>query len=322
MSHLFISEVKPGQQINQTYMVTQPILRNTTRGDLYIAMYLSDKTGKANGRMWQASEELYVSLPSEGFVQIRGKSELYQNALQIIINDIKVVSAESIDLSDYMPQTEKDIPKMFKEVKSAVSKIKDPPLKALCDEFLADEELMKQFCTAPAAMMMHHNYLGGLLEHTHGMLMVAEKVLPLYPKVQTDLVIAGIFLHDMAKTKELSYKIAFAYTDPGQLLGHIILGTEMINDKASEMEHKGISFDQKLLDCLLHIVVSHHGQYEFGSPKLPATPEAFMVSYIDNLDAKMNQTNSLIDNDPGDTNWTAYQRSLETKLYRHRPLEQ
>lgn len=322
MSHLFINEIKPGQQINQTYMVTQPILRNTTRGDYYIAMFLSDKTGKANGRVWQATEELYASLPSEGFVQIRGKSELYQNALQIIINDVEVVPAESVDLSDYMPQTEKDIPKMFEEVKTAVSKIKDPSLTALCDEFLADSDLMKQFCTAPAAMMMHHNYLGGLLEHTHSMLMAAEKILPLYPKVQADLVIAGIFLHDMAKTKELSYKIAFAYTDPGQLLGHIVLGTEMVNDKASELEHKGINMDQKLLDCLLHIIVSHHGQYDFGSPKLPATSEAFMVSYLDNMDAKINQTGNLIDNDPGDTNWTAYQRSLETKLYRHRPLQQ
>ena len=321
MSHLFINEIKPGLQINETYMVTQPILRNTTRGDLYIAMYLSDKSGKANGRMWQATEDLYNSLPSEGFVQIRGKSELYQGSLQIIINDVKVIEAEKVNLTDYMPQTEKDVPQMFEEVKKAVGKIKNKSLKALVDEFLSDEELMEEFRTAPAAMMMHHNYLGGLLEHTHGMLMVAEKLLPLYPKVQADLVLAGTFLHDMAKTKELSYKIAFAYTDAGQLLGHIIMGAEIVNDKVGELEHKGISFDQTIQDCLLHIIASHHGQYEFGSPKLPATPEAFMVNYIDNLDAKMNQTANLIENDPGDTNWTAYHRSLETKLYRHRPLE-
>ena len=110
MAHLFVDQIKAGQQFEDVFMVTQPVLRNTTKGDLYIAMFLSDKTGKLNGRMWQASEELYASLPSEGFVQIRGKSELYQNALQIIINDIKVVPAEKVDLSDYMPQTEKDIP--------------------------------------------------------------------------------------------------------------------------------------------------------------------------------------------------------------------
>lgn len=321
MSHLFINEIKPGLQINEIYMVTQPVLRNTTRGDLYIAMYLSDKSGKVNGRMWQATEAIYNSLPSEGFVQIRGKSELYQGSLQVIINEVAVIEAEKVNLADYMPQTEKNVAKMFEEVKRAVSKIKNKSLKALVDEFLSDKELMEEFCTAPAAMMMHHNYLGGLLEHTHDMLVVAEKILPLYPKVQADLVLAGIFLHDMAKTKELSYKIAFAYTDAGQLLGHILLGTEMVNDKVSELEHKGISFDQTLQDCLLHIIASHHGQYEFGSPKLPATPEAFMVNYIDDLDAKMNQTANLIENDPGDTNWTAYHRSLETKLYRHRPLE-
>jgi 3'-5' exoribonuclease len=322
MAHLFIKDIKPGMQLNETYMVTQPVLRNTTRGDFYIAMFLSDRTGKVNSRMWQATQATYDALPSEGFVQIRGKSELYQNAMQIVVNDMVVVDAEKVSLSDYMPRTEKDIAQMFNELKAMLEAVTDAGLKALIAEFLGDTELMRQFCTAPAAMQMHHAYLGGLLEHTHSMLKVATAVLPNYPKVQADLVLASILLHDIAKTRELSYKMGFSYTDSGQLLGHLVLGVEMINDKAAIIEEKGTPIDLAVLDSLLHIILSHHGCYEFGSPKLPATAEAFMVNYIDNLDAKMNQVTNLIDNDPGDTNWTAYQRPLETKLYRNRPLLQ
>jgi 3'-5' exoribonuclease len=201
-----------------------------------------------------------------------------------------------------------------------LSGIRDAGLTALVNEFLADNDLMRQFCTAPAAMQMHHSYLGGLLEHTHSMMKVATAVLPNYPKIQADLVLTAVFLHDIAKTKELSYSMGFSYTDTGQLLGHLVLGVEMINAKAAIIAQKGTPLDKAVTDNLLHIILSHHGCYEFGSPKLPATAEAFMVSYIDDLDAKMNQVTTLIDTDPGDTNWTAFQRPLETKLYRPRPL--
>ncbi|MHC5094214.1 MAG: 3'-5' exoribonuclease YhaM family protein [Planctomycetota bacterium] len=316
MSHLYIKDIQAGQQIQDTYMLTQPVLRNTTKGDLYIAMFLSDKTGKVNSRMWQATQELYQALPSEGFVAIRGKSELYQGNMQLVVNDIQVVEPDQVRLMDYM-----NIGEMFDQVKTILETIENKDLKLITDAFLNDQELMKQFCIAPAAMMMHHNYLGGLLEHTLNMLNVAQVLFPLYPKIQKDLVLAAILLHDMAKTRELSYKIGFSYTDRGQLLGHIIQGTQMITQKADDLRADGTPIDPEILDCLLHIIVSHHGQYDFGSPKLPATPEAFMVNYIDNLDAKMNQTMTLIENEPGDDNWTAYQRSLETKLYRNRVLE-
>ncbi len=322
MAHLFMKDIKPGMQLNEVYMVTQPVLRNTTRGDLYIAMFLSDRSGKVNSRMWQATEAIYNQLPSEGFVQIRGKSELYQSAMQIVINDLVVIDADKVELADYMPRTDKDIAQMFTELKAMLEPVSHAGLKALVAEFLADTELMRRFCTAPAAMGMHHAYLGGLLEHTHSMMKVTTSILPHYPKIQADLVLAAIFLHDIAKTMELSYTMGFSYTDTGQLLGHVVLGVEMVNDKAAEIAQKGTPIDQDVLDNLLHIVVSHHGCYEFGSPKLPATAEAFMVNYIDDLDAKMNQVTNLIDNDPGNTNWTAYQRPLETKLYRPRPLTQ
>jgi 3'-5' exoribonuclease len=319
MAHLFVKDVKPGMQINDIYMVSQPVLRNTTKGDLYIAMYLSDRTGKLNARMWQATEALYGQIPSEGFLQIRGKSELYQGNLQLVLNDLVVVRADQINLAEYMPRTDKDVAKLFAEVKEMLGAVKNPWLRGLIKEFLDDAELMKRFCTAPAATQLHHCFLGGLLEHTHSMMQVAVRILPLYPKVQSDLVLAAIFLHDMAKTAEMSYEVAFSYTDRGQLLGHILLGSMWIQDKARAMEAKGVKIDTDTLDSLLHIILAHHGQYDFGSPKLPATAEAFMVNYIDNLDAKMNQVATLIDNDASEGNWTAYQKSLETRLYRKRP---
>ncbi len=321
MAHLFINQIEPGLQINDIYMVAQPILRNTTRGDLYIAMYLSDRTGKVNGRMWRTTEVVYSRLPTEGLIRIRGVAELYQGTLQIVVNDFVVVEADQVSLSDYMRRTEKDIPQMLAETKEILAGIQHPGLKALLEEFLADTDFMRAFSTAPGGMQVHHGYLGGLLEHTLSMLKVACAILPLYPKVQAELVLAAIFLHDIAKTKELSYQMGFSYTDTGQLIGHLVQGVQMIDKKVAALAEKNIVIDETVLDSLNHIILSHHGQYEFGSPKLPATAEAFMVYHIDDLDAKMNQVTDLIDNEPGESSWTSYKRTLETRLFRKRPLE-
>ncbi len=318
MAHKFINEIGPGEQIDDIYMVREPILRSTTRGDLYIAMFLSDRSGQLNGRMWQATEAAYKSLPKPGFIHIQGRSELYQNNLQIVINNIGIVDASKVSLEDFLARTDKDVKQMFDDVKKVVGRIKHRQLKALVGEFLADAELMKRFQNAPAAMKMHHTYIGGLLEHTHNMLRVAVAILPLYPKVQADLVLAGIFLHDMGKTEELSYDMAFSYTDSGQLIGHVVQSLLMVNQKADALKAKGTEIDKPILDALGHIILSHHGQYDFGSPKLPAMPEAFMVYYIDDLDAKMNQVTKAIDNELSDSNWTAWQNALQTRLYRKR----
>ena len=318
MAHKFINEIEPGETIDDIYMVREPILRSTTRGDLYIAMFLSDRTGQMNGRMWQATEAAYKALPKPGFVHIHGRSELYQNKLQIVVNNISIVDASKVRLEDFLARTDKDTDKMFEEIKKTVGRIKNHQLKALVEEFLADAELMENFCTAPGGTALHHNYLGGLLEHTHNMLRVAVAILPLYPKVQADLVLAGIFLHDMGKTEELSYDMAFSYTDSGQLIGHIAQSLLMINKKADALAARGTPIDKPILDALGHIILSHHGQYEFGSPKLPATAEAFMVNYIDDLDAKISQVTAAIDNETSDSNWTSWKSALQTRLYRKR----
>jgi 3'-5' exoribonuclease len=318
MEHKYVSQIEPGQTIDDIYIVKEPILRSTTRGDLYIAMYLSDRTGQLNGRMWQATEETYKSLPKPGFVHIKGRSELYQNNLQIVVNNVAVIDPSKVNIDDFLPRTKKDTKQMLEEVKAIVGRIKNPPLKALVGEFLADSDLMEKFCKSPAAMKLHHDWIGGLLEHTRNMLRVVVAILPLYPNVQSDLVLAGILLHDMGKTDELEYDMAFSYTDSGQLIGHISKSLLMINQKADSLRSRGTQIDQEILDALDHIILSHHGAYEFGSPKLPATAEAFMVCYIDNLDAKISQVTSAIDSELSDSNWTAWQNSLQTRLYRKR----
>ncbi len=318
MAHKFINEIEPGQTIDDIYMVKEPVLRSTTKGDLYIAMFLCDRTGQLNGRMWQATETVYNSLPKPGFIHIQGRSELYQNNLQVVVNTIGIVDASKVDIEDFLARTSKDVKQMFEEVKKILGGIKNRQLKALVGEFLADTELMEKFCTAPAAASLHHSFIGGLLEHTHNMLRVAVAILPFYPEVQVDLVLTAILIHDIGKTEELAYDMAFSYTDSGQLIGHIAKSYLLLNRKADELAAKGTEINEEILDALGHIILSHHGKYEFGSPKLPATPEAFMVNYIDDLDAKINQVTSAIDNEPGDSNWTGYRKPLETRLYRKR----
>jgi len=322
MAHKFINEIGAGETIDDIYLVREPVLRSTTKGDFYIAMFLSDRSGQLSGRMWQATEAVYKALPKPGFVRVQGRSELYQNNLQIVVNNISVVDSSKVSIEDFLARTDKDTDQMFEEVKKIAGRIKNPQLKALVEEFLADDKLMDKFCTAPGGVKLHHDYIGGLLEHTHNMLRVAVAILPLYPDVQPDLVLAGVFLHDIGKTEELSYEMAFSYTDSGQLIGHIVKSLLMVHQKADALRAKGTQIDQAVLDALSHIILSHHGEYEFGSPKLPATAEAFMVYYIDDLDAKINQVTSAIEGELSDSNWTSWQKALETKLYRKRVLEE
>jgi 3'-5' exoribonuclease len=317
-THKYINEIGAGEVVNGVYVARDPILRSTTRGDLYIAMFLCDRTGQLNARMWQATEAVYKALPKPGFVHVQGRSELYQNNLQVVVNNVAVVDPSKVNVEDYLARTPKDCGQMFKEVKDIVGTIKHPQLAALVQEFLADQDLMAKFCASPGGMKLHPDCIGGLLEHTHNMLRAAKSILPLYPQVQADLVLAGVFLHDMGKTEELSYDMAFAYTDSGQLIGHISKTLLMIHRKADALRARGVRIDPEVVDLIGHIVLAHHGAYEFGSPKLPATAEAFMVCYLDDLDAKIDQVTAAINDEMSESNWTGWQNALQTRLYRKR----
>jgi len=312
-----VKELDSGEIIEQIFMISQPVLRTTTRGDYYIAAFLSDRTGRLNGRLWQASEAIYQSLPQEGFVWVKGRVELYQSALQIVLDAIRPVDINQVRLEDFMPSTEKDVDEMFARIKEILTGVNNPHLAGLIRAFLTDDELMTLFRTAPAAISLHHAYIGGLLEHTLSLLELGLMVLPCYPELDADLVLTGLFLHDIGKTTELDYDISFTYSDQGHFVGHLVKGTWLVEEKIRRINDSAAEpFPRILADCLQHIIVSHHGIREFGCPVLPATPEAFAVHYLDNLDSKMAMTVSAIAKDTNKSNWTHYLRAIDTPLYK------
>lgn len=319
MPRRFINELRAGERIeDEVFLIRQKDLRTTTQGGLYIHAVLVDRTGQLVARQWQASEDAYKSMPEAGYMRFKGRVENYKGNLQFIIDGMRLAEVGSYDLADFLPATKNDIDAMWRRLVEILEGIKHPDLAAIVSEFLTDEELMERFRRAPAAFVMHHAYIGGLLEHTLQLLEVALKVIPLYPRLSLDLVLVGLFLHDLGKTTELSYDSSIGYSDEGQLVGHITQGVIMIREKAEAAgARKGAPFPNDVRSMLEHIVLSHHGRYEFGSPKLPAIPEAFAVHHLDNLDAKVNMMLGEMDKDADpSTHWTSYNRALETKVYK------
>jgi len=285
---------------------------------LYIHAVLADATGQVPARMWQASESIFKSIPEGGFLSVKGRTEDYRGNLQFIIEALQPVNPAQVDLSEFLPHTERDIDQMWARTVKILERIQDPNLAELMREFLADEALVSAFRKAPAAAQLHHAFVGGLLEHTLNVLELALLVVPRYPRLSLDLVLAGVFLHDIGKTAELAYDTNFSYTDEGQLIGHLVQAAIWIDQKASAVAARtGRPFPADLRAVLQHIVLAHHGSYEFGSPKLPAVPEAVAVHYLDNIDAKVYMFFKEIDDDRDpESHWSNYSRVLSSKVYK------
>ena len=311
-----IKDLQTAQNLQQVFLISQPQLRATSNGSKYIAAFLSDKTGKVNSRMWQATETVYEALPQEGFVFVRGRSEMYQNNMQVVVEEIRPIEESKVDLEEFLPASQYDTNEMFEEVKEILRQIKNPAMRHLIKAFLDDEALMDKFCKAPAAAMLHHAWIGGLLEHTLGLMRLGKVILPLYQDLDHDVVIAGLFLHDIGKTVELSYDISFKYTDEGRMVGHLVKGAMMIEDKYNQLVKEGVDIPHGLVEVLQHIIVAHHGQREFGCPVMPSTPEAFLVHYIDNIDAKIQLTRDEIARDNNSGDWTNFVRALDGPVYK------
>lgn len=323
MARRFIADLTPGERFeSQTFLVASKDLRTTTQGSLYIHAVLTDRTGQILARVWSASEAMYNAMPTGGFICVKGRAESYKGNLQFIIEAIRPVDLDDIDLGDFLPQTGGNIEEMWSKTKAILGGIKDPYVLALVGEFLKDEARMKLFKRAPAAREMHHACIGGLLEHTLNLLEMAVLVIPRYPKVSLDLVLAGLFLHDLGKTVELGFTTNFEYTDQGQLVGHITICVTWIEQMAAQAgQAMGKPFPEKIKWTLQHIVLSHHGKMEFGSPKVPAVPEALAIHYLDNLDAKLDMSIRVIESDrDAGRDWTSYHHGLETKLYKVKAL--
>ena len=315
----FISELVPNEAIDEVFLVHSKDFRKTRKGDFYIDATLGDRSGKIKARMWQANEALFTGIPTEGFLRVKGRTQDYQGTLQLIIEACRPIADEKVNVDDYLVTTELDVEVMWSELLEMMREIDDEPLRLLIKKFTEDIPLVSAYKKAPAAMQMHHPYVGGLLEHTLNIARLAKMVLPLYPRLNADLLLAGIFLHDIGKTDELTSGMAIRYTDRGQLVGHITMSAIWIQEKASLVAaDMGESFPEKTVNLLQHLVLSHHGVHEYGSPKLPAIPEAFVLHYLDNLDAKMFMTFNAIDADADiESEFTSYLRQLETQIYKH-----
>lgn len=320
-----IKDLKPNERFEGLFAIANAQMGTTRAGKPYLRCLFRDRSGELPARMWSISEEQFSRLPTDGFVWAEGETQPYQGELQLIIHAIDAVEPSDRQLQDLLPTTERSIDEMWNQLRAVMETLEHPAMRALLDAYFADEHLMAQFRVAPAAKAMHHAYLGGLLEHTLQLLDLAKSMLPYYPKLSRDIVLAGLFLHDLGKTRELTWERGFGYTDRGELVGHIVEGAIMLHDKAQQaMRTSGIRFPAHLVNVLQHIVVSHHGLPEYGAAKIPATPEAIFVSLLDNLDAKTHMAIAAARGERASAglggNFTEKQWALDTKLFRPDPL--
>lgn len=314
----FVQQLADGDLVEEVYLVVDKQLRANRNGNLYLQVDLRDRSGTINARMWNAGEQLFRTFEAGDFLFIKGKVQLFQGSLQMILNHAERIPAEEIDLANFLPHTEKDVGTMFDRLRTTLRGLGNPHLRALVESFFIEDGFAEDFCRAPAGIRNHHAYLGGLLEHVVNLLDAADRVLPLYPDVDRDLLLMGIFLHDVGKVRELSYGRSFAYTTEGQLIGHLVIGVEMLTAMAAKVpDLTGEPFPRELLLRLKHMILSHHGTYEFGSPKLPMTPEAIALHYLDNLDAKVHSFSRDIREDRNQSSaWTPFNQALQRRLYK------
>lgn len=313
----FVNQLVDGDTIEEVYLVADKQLRANRQGNLFLQLELRDRTGVIGARLWNAGEQLFRSFEPGDFVLVKGKVQLFQGSLQMILTHVARVTDEQTSLADFLPHTTKDLGKLADRLKALLRKVSNPHLGALADCFLADDEVMQGFYRAPAGVRNHHAYVGGLLEHVVNMLEVADRIAPCYPEVDRDLLFLGVFLHDIGKVRELVYERSFGYSDEGQLVGHLAIGLEMLNEQVRRVpDLTGEPFPPELLLRLKHMILSHHGTYEFGSPRLPMTPEAVALHFIDNLDAKVHSVTRDIAEDAGTGHWTPFSPSLDRKLFK------
>lgn len=318
MSRRFVKELADGEVLEEVYLVADKQLRANRNGNLYIQMDLRDRTGVINARLWNSSDAQFRAFEPGDFLLVRGKVQMFQGALQVILSHFEKHEPQKVELTDYLPHTEHDVGKLQEKLRGYLRRLGNPHLKALAECFFIDAELMRAFAQVPAGVRNHHAYVGGLLEHVTNMLDAADRLAPLYPGVDRDLFLMGIFLHDIGKTRELSCGRIFAYTDEGQLIGHIAIGVEMLTEKiAKAAELTGELFPKELVWRLKHMIVSHHGELAFGSPVLPMTPEAIALHHLDNLDAKVHTfVRDIREDRNAATAWTQFSPAINRRLYK------
>ena len=318
MGRQYINQFSEGESINQVFVANGKQLRPNRQGNPYLQLTLSDKSGSVNAMQWNANQSVYDSFENGDYVIIKGTTQLFNGNLQIIVQQLKKADESRVDEADFVTLTNENVGQLIVQLRQFVDSISHPQLQSLCQQYLDSKDIMEKFSQAPAGVKNHHAYQGGLIHHVVSLMELAESVVQHYPEVDRDLVLAGVLLHDLSKTDELAYERSLEYTDEGQLVGHLVMGVELLGKQIDQWEaNQGTTFPNDIAIQLKHMIVSHHGQYDFGSPKLPMTLEALVLHMIDNLDAKVHQFSHAMDSEanPGD-NWTPFIPTLGRKLYK------
>jgi 3'-5' exoribonuclease len=316
MKNQFIADLADGQTVSSAFLVREKEVRTSPRtGTSWLQLELADRSGTISAKMWDNFAGAAGTFDRDDIVQIRGRVKLYAGRKELTLEQILPASERDYDLADFLPHTKCDVEELYADVRAAVAAMKNPWLQKLLASVVDDPAIAPRFKRAPAAMTMHHAYLGGLLEHVASLIGLAGPVAEHYPELDRDLLLAGIVLHDIGKLDELVYTRAIGYSDEGRLLGHIMIGVSLVQEKCKAIA----GFPAPLAVLVEHLILSHHGSHEFGSPSLPQLPEAIVLHFIDDLDSKMAGMRASLEAasaGPGEELWTERNPSLRRALLR------
>ena len=312
MKTAFVTDLLSEQTITSFFLVHEKEVRNTREGKAYLRLELGDRSGTIEARMWDQFELAAKDVNRDDFVKVQARVELYKNRPQLAVLQLRLARPEEINLADYLPHTTADVEKMFAELLEYAESIANPWLKKLVLNILSDPETARCYKRAPAAKVMHHAYLGGLLEHVVSLCGMARRVATHYPELDLDLLLTAAILHDVGKLEELCYERSIGYTTQGQLLGHIVMELETVTRAIDKID----GFPAPLKTVVQHLLISHHGQYEFGSPKLPMIREAMVFHYLDDLDSKLAAVRVALGTPSGDDEWSSYSTALGRRFLR------
>lgn len=318
MSRRFVKELSDGDSVDQIFLASEKQLRTNRNGNLYLQVRLSDKTGSITAMLWNANQKHADGFDNGDYVRVQGTSQLYNGGMQVLAKQVSKSDVSSVNEADFVTLSTGDVDQMVARVGELLRGMRNVHLRNLAECFLIDESFMAGFRTAPAGIKNHHAYHGGLLEHVLSLMEVCSLVAPRYPSLDADILLMGAFLHDIGKIRELTYQPDLGYSDAGQMIGHLVLGVAMLDEMIIETDKQTEEdIPVELANQLRHLIVSHHGQYEFGSPKLPMTLEAMTLHYLDSLDARIHSITQLIEDDVNkNSSWTVYHPSIGRKIYK------
>jgi len=312
MKAAYVSDLTPDTIITSFFLVAEKEVRHTREGKSYLRLELSDRSGSIEARAWENVEALAAAFDRDDIVKVQARVESYKTRMQLCVEKLRRAEPREIDLADYFPHTAEDIEELYGRLREYAAGIKNTWLNQLVSGMIEDPAIAPRLKRAPAAKAMHHAFVGGLLEHIVSLCGLSRLVAQHYVELDADLLIAGAILHDIGKLDELCYERAIHYTDDGQLLGHIIMGLEQVTERMNAIE----GFPPAYKTLIKHLLISHHGEYEFGSPKLPMFREALVLHYLDNLDSKMGAARAVLTADGGEAGWTAFSAALNRRLLR------